>query len=552
MCGWQDRGSTDFLTANNGSFSGTTTYLSDNSTSTPSFSFYMGHAKNISTTQFLGIVEIKLKATYIENLEAKERDVYITLRLSTNNTVQLDRDYYEGAITPGIMYSMFPTTTTAITKKSSFSAYYSLFINNYSQRQDFFPDYSLYYHILKFTCDLPEDTRITMIDNSKTRTRYYYYIVSAQDETTHKREFSFSEFTAMDTRGEAYSEDGSYYNTSQNLVFEEFIIQVDFKSANLETNLIGQNILVQLTDSYDDTARVTVNTAQYPMLFSVYSSINATKTVNLTPGANMIYMGDTLGLHVENIYTFNRNENLDTVYETLYTDDKLGMRFVISSGSNPLTAQQLAGIYIRYNNNNYFPQADGSYRIRLANVVSNVAANMELHTENGTLPTATYTITAESFGSYDGIYFIEPIASDSENIQVLNTNYGLLATLDDNSVLIDKATGKTQNDNNNLAFTIDYSGSFTTPKITVTLYRRDYEDVYSYEYNKVDLGDYVTNNLTATATEGEYVVTNNAQARQYLTLVTGTNLTTGTYKIVFKLYEGTNYIGEYAKSVIIK
>ena len=552
MSGWQARGSTDFLTANNGSFTGTTVYVSDNSTTTPTVSFYMGHSKNISTTRLLGTVEIKLEATYIENGNAVIKNAYITLRLSSNNTVQLDRDYYEGAITPGLQYSMFPTTTTAITKQSSFSAYYSLFIGNYSQRQDFYPNYGDYYHALVTSCTLPENTKITLIDNSQSRTRYYYYIVPAQDPQNPKRKFNFSEFKAMDTRTENYVESNAYYNTSQNLIFEEFIVQVDFKDATINSNYVAQNILIQLIDRFDHTPRVTVNTAQYPMLFSVYSNIDATKVVNLTTGANLIYVGDTLGLSVNCQYVFNQNENLDTVYDTQHTEDKMGVRFVISQGSNVLTAQQLAGIYIRYNGTNYFPRSDGSYRIKLADVVSNVAANMELHTENGTLSTGTYTITAESFGSHDGIYFISAIASDSENVQVLNTNYGLLATLDDNSVLIDKVTGKTQNNNNNLAFTLEYSGSFTTPRITISLYRRKYDQVTSYEYEIVDLADYVTNVLTPTTTISEYLITDHPQASQNFTLVTGTNLMTGTYKIKFKLYEGNMYIGEYSKSIIIK
>ena len=550
--GWQARGSTDFLTANNGSFTGTTTYISDNSTTTPTFSFYMGHSKNISTTQVLGTVMIKLQATYIENQEVKIRDAYITLRLATNNLINIDKDYYEGAITPGRQYSMFPTTTTAITKKSTFSAYYSLFINSYSQRPQFYPNYQGYYHVLITSCVLPQDTKITLIDTSGSRTRYYYYIVSAQDASNNKTRFRFDEFKAMDTRNEQYGADSSYYNTSQDLIFEEFIIQVDFKDTNLSTNLTSQNILIQLADSYDNTPRLTVNTAQYPMIFSVYKDIDTTKTVLLQTGTNIIYMGDTLNLSITNNYIFNQNEDQDTVYDTLHTDDKLGVRISISSGSNTLTAEQLAGIYIRYNNTNYFARSDGSFRIKLADVVSNVVANMELHTENGTLQTGTYTITAESFGSHDGTYFVEAIASDSKNIQVLNTNYGLSVELDNLSVLIDNITGKTKNNTNALNFTIGYSGAFSNPKLTVTLYRRKYDEVISYEYERVDLADYVENVLTQDTNEDEYLVTDNVQTTQNYSLTLSENLMTGTYKIRFTLYGNGMYIGDYSKTVIIK
>ena len=108
--------------------------------------------------------------------------------------------------------------------------------------------------------------------------------------------------------------------------------------------------------------------------------------------------------------------------------------------------------------NNYFPRSDGSYRIKIADAVSNVLADMVLNTENGNLETGTYTITAQSFGSIDGTYFSSEIASDSKDIQVVSTDYGFSVDIDDKSVIIDKATGKNKNNTNALNFTIGYTG----------------------------------------------------------------------------------------------
>ena len=105
-----------------------------------------------------------------------------------------------------------------------------------------------------------------------------------------------------------------------------------------------------------------------------------------------------------------------------------------------------------------------------------------------------------------------------KNIPIVNTNYGYKVELDDNSVLIDKETGLTKNNTNALNFKIDYSGYFENPKITVALYRRKYDNVYSYEYELVNLRDYVTNSLTTSVNENEYLVTNSLQATQNFTL----------------------------------
>lgn len=136
-----------------------------------------------------------------------------------------------------------------------------------------------------------------------------------------------------------------------------------------------------------------------------------------------------------------------------------------------------------------------------------------------------------------GVYYSSAIAENRKNIPIVNTNYGYKVELDDNSVLIDKATGLTKNNTNNLNFTIGYNGYFENPKITVALYRRKYDNVYSSEYELVNLRDYVTNSLTTSVNENEYLVTNSIQATQNFILnLKNTGLTTGTYKVVFNLY----------------
>ena len=136
-----------------------------------------------------------------------------------------------------------------------------------------------------------------------------------------------------------------------------------------------------------------------------------------------------------------------------------------------------------------------------------------------------------------GVYYSSSIAEDRKNIPIVNTNYGYKVELDDNSVLIDKATGLTKNNTNALNFTINYSGYFENPKITVALYRRKYDNIYSYEYELVNIKNYVANSLTTAVNENEYLVTNSPQSTQNFTLnLKNTGLTTGTYKVVFKLY----------------
>lgn len=560
--GWQTKGTTDFYRTPGesvGTTGGTSQYLSENATTTPSFSLYMASSKNISTTEKLGTVTIQLKASYYdsEKDEIIMRNVFIVLTLSTNNTIKLANDYYEGAITPGKKYSMFPTTNTNITSNSSLSAYYSLYLGNYSTDEDYYYDADSttgmvgYYHCLISTCVLPAGTKITMIDRSGTTVKYYYYIVTSADETAGKKEFKFTEFTDMGSTNEKYDSDLSYYNKDLDIVLEEYIFQVDFADITLANSLQGQKILVELRDTWDDTMKLNVNTDQYPMMFNLFSDKEAIKGVDVTANKTFIYMGDSFKVDLSTAYKFQQ-VNAEDVYDTTHFEDQLGVKITVLEGSTPLTASQLTGIYLEHGGKRYFARYDGSYRLKLADAVSNVLTDIMFYTENGKLDTATYTLKFETFGSIDGVYFSSAIATDSINMQIINADYGLAAILDDNSVLIDKTTGLTQNDSNALDFTIGYSAEFENPKIHVSLYRRDYSSIYSSTYSKVNLADYVSNTLTSTSIANEYLVTDSPQNSQNFTLRLKQNLTTGTYKIVFSLYDGDNYIGNVDKIVIIK
>ena len=137
-------------------------------------------------------------------------------------------------------------------------------------------------------------------------------------------------------------------------------------------------------------------------------------------------------------------------------------------------------------------------------------------------------------------------------MQIINADYGLSAELDDNSVLIDKTKGFTKNNDNVLDFAIGYQAEFENPRISVSLYRRKYDTIYDSEYVLTDLAEYVTNTLIKTKIDKEYSVTDNAQTTQNYILNLKENLITGTYKIVFSLYDGDNYIGNVEKMIIIK
>ena len=209
---------------------------------------------------------------------------------------------------------------------------------------------------------------------------------------------------------------------------------------------------------------------------------------------------------------------------------------------------------------NIIQELTGTTRIKIADKVTDVIARIKMNTEdNTTWATGDYKIVIESFGSSDGIYY-GLTASDSIelNVTIINSEYGLKVVTKDETKIVESETGNTQDGANNIVSTVEYESVLEQPHITVSLYRRKYNDVYDMEYEKVDLQEYVTNTLNTIAEEEEekfekeYLVTNTPKSTQDFSLTLKTELKTGTYKLVYKLYDGKAYVGEDYEYIVIK
>ena len=186
--------------------------------------------------------------------------------------------------------------------------------------------------------------------------------------------------------------------------------------------------------------------------------------------------------------------------------------------------------------------------------VSNVLSKITVDTANNTvLASGQYTIKVESFGSPDGIYYgVESSDTAEVNIELIESSYGLKVTTDEKEKIVDKDSGKTENGNNEIKLNIEYSSGLENPNLTISLYRRDYSNIYSQIYEQIDLNDYVTNAPTNKKGELEYAINESPQSQMSYFFNLRTNLTTGTYKFVVKLYDSNEFIGEAYEYMIIK
>lgn len=556
--GWMTNSATTFLTENGGTYTGTNTYNSDNSAYTPTLNFCLYHSENIDKAQNLGSVKIRFQAQVpIDDLNYEISYIDINITLSS---ALYQNDFFEAAITPGEQFDLFTTTETNITDSSKFSTYYSLFIPEFS-RSDYYTQYSVCKHVLVSRLPtgesyvFPKNTKITMLD--MVTNQYYYYVVTEKDEAEGKYVYDLSDFVVMGSDTIHYDKNYAffeYYNAGKDLLYEKFIFHIDFEENIIESNLSNNTLLMELRNAEEQTLIGVLGIQRDALVYSVYKDKDATINVNAETDKRTVYLGDKFNLTVTTEFTQDVI-NSKTVYDTQYFDKKMGIKISIyDSSGNRLNSDTLLGVSFTLNGIKYYPRIDGTVRINTAEKVSNVLSKITVDTSNNTvIATGDYTIKVESFGSPDGIYYgIKSSDMAEVKIMIIESSYGLKVSTTDEQKIIEKDTGFTQNNNNRLIIDIEYSSGLEKPSIATSLYRRDYSSIYSQKYDLVDLNDYLIYPLTATENESEYIISTNPSATIRYFMDLKQNLMTGTYKLVFKLYDDNEYIGEAYEYFIIK
>ena len=242
------------------------------------------------------------------------------------------------------------------------------------------------------------------------------------------------------------------------------------------------------------------------------------------------------------------------VYDTHLFDQKLGIKIsLINSNNEVVKGTSLLGLYYSIGDTKYYPNIDGTTRIKIADRVDSVEKWIVLNTSTSKLATGSYKIRIESFGSPDGIYYGLNSSDVVElDIDIVNEIYGLDAHVDPEEMVIHGDTGLNANETNEITYTFDYNSGLTTPSIRVKMYRRKYDVELTTEYELVDAADYFDSTLTTTSVEKEYKIIDQPEDQCTYTFETKEDLLTGTYKLEFILYDSNSPIGSIEKYIFIK
>ena len=547
--GWLTTGKTSFYTTVP-SMSGVTYYEGENSNLVPTMLFYLYHSKNLSEEKDLGTARISVMAiTKLNALSNEIKRLVINVNMST---ALFQTTEYEGAMTPGDKYELFTSTTNNITSKSKFSAYYSLYSTNENLYQ------SGYHRVLASSYVLPLNTKITMLSFVNGVPEYYYHIIDAVDVSAASTEYQLegeasyplSMFTRMGSRSNNSNYDdslmnGIYYDgTDSN---EEFIFIVDFSDTEINGNQLGNTLLIEMRDSQEETIMTVLGIQHSQLTYNLYSGNDSVISLSATESDNPLYVGYSEIFDVVVDYQSSASGGV-LITDTQYFNSKLGYQvYILNGDGNVVSGTDLTGAYFSMDGTNYYPDINGYTHIKLSDRVGNAEKWIIFNTENSSIATGQYVFVMETFGSPDGIYYSSGMSSVCrKNITIINSTYGIKVELDPETVIFDSVNDK------RLKYTLRYTSMLTNPNIRISMYRRMYNQVYDTNYELVDLQDYVGPSLTTTTNNYEYMLINGPLAVNQRELALDTNLVTGTYRLVFKLYDGDTLIGDVIEYIIIK
>ena len=577
--GWKDKGST-VLYSDEDAFVGTDTYYSDSTSTVPSILFYLDHSKNIEleedeTERELGYGQLIITAYSPvpgDEVNTVITTIRVNIKLFLNDG---NNDGYSSIIAPGKQTSVFQAEKTVISSDSSFSIYQSLgmYLNHNDKNGDPWTVDSLYpegsRRALQSNMVFPLHTTITMLD--LVTNEYYYYTVTWDNVIQKTSEYYanggevsyyLSEFIKMGSVNpdNHYVDDhiADYYNADNNFAMEEFIFTVDFANNNdMSENFTNRILYLELLRDDGYVIMSPIGDPNINLSYDVYLNSNATLETTGTISQDKIYVGDTVTLNLNT--TFNQSvSDTGTVYDSTFDDYKLGAKITIyDAQDNLVDGSSLLGLKFNINGKDYYPQTDGTTRINLAGKATNINSEIIVDTANTSLTNGEYKFVIETFGSYDGMYYGDKLTSTFIlPITILNNKYGLNVDLPDNQYIHEVLDGTDEAGSRVMNYTIKTSSGLGDGNLRISLQRRKYTTAYDMSYELVDLKDYVTNELVETNGDREYLIISDVALDETSTSfdleLKDTGLKTGTYRVVFSMYDGDTYIGCVYKYLIIR
>ena len=396
---------------------------------------------------------------------------------------------------------------------------------------------------------------------------YYYFKVTStvyQNSLTqlandNEVTYRLSDFILMDSTSPNNTYDDAaanllYYDDETGLVDEEFMFIFDFKETTTTGNHENNTMLFELRNNEDRSIYEVLGIRQGVMVYNTYQSSNVVLDQTVTDNNPYIYYGVSHEVGYTTAVQYDETENRQSVIDTNYESSSMGMNVVLLDRNNdPVSSSLLIGTSITINNQEYFADSDGVFRIKLAGKVTNLELTPKLNATKD-LPAGDYTIRYTLFASDDGLHnsSIENVDMDEYTIHVVNSNNSISVTCDDRIKIVNGETGFNLNGTKINPYTITYESELSNPNIRIEVYKRKVDDINSIEFESIPLENLFKNRLTSANNGNEHIVNIGNGTTGTVNLELQDNLISGTYRISFKLYDNNQIIDDDIKYVIVK
>ena len=567
---WTSFGTTKYLSKNNGTYTGNNSYTTDSQALAPSLMFYLYHAKNITLEEDLGTVVVTMQArTPVNEIEYEVQLITITIDLVARNYD--DGNAYDASITYDKKYEMPAATTVNITNQSQFTTYYDLYASSESF-EDFYGRGNTNYHTLVTDYALPVGTQITMLDygNDENNPQYYYYTVDEESynkaleqlETENEITYRLSDFIKMGSTSKDNTYDDkvankAYYDEDKNRTMEEFIFIFDFKETNTTGNNLNHYMRFELRNQEDRTILSVLGIRQNLMYFNLYESSNMVLNQSVATENNYIYPNSERLMNYATSITYDQTDNRESIINTNYESTSMGLNVTLyDQTGNQVSSTLLTGTSIRMDGVEYFADSNGVFRIKLSGKVSNLNKNLYFLTDEN-LPAGNYKMVFTLFASSDGLHNSSDLqyVEKEVNVIVVASDNAIKVTSDDKSKIINGNTGYNENATGGTRFTITTIENLTNPNIRIALYKRDIENKDVNTYTEINIKQVFKDNFSSLSnpnTPYEVLLSNQVVPEQNIAFNYNNNLTSGTYRLVFRLYDNNQLIDEDQEYFIIK
>ena len=564
---WTSSGTTKFYSADGGDFKGGNEYTTDSRQVAPSAMFYAYHAKNFSRTSGdMGECVITMQVAVPKNqIEYDIKFLTITVEISARS--HDEGTFYDASITYDKKYEMPAATDVFITNQSQFTTYFSL--------TDYFENFATaygrnneYYRVITFTNPLPEGTMITMMDlaSNPNRPEYYYYRIDHSVYTASVTEwenygevaYRLSNFIKMDSTStnNTYNDAASnllYYNTDTNMTDEEFLFIIDMKDSKETGEHLNNKASFELRNSDNFAVINVVSGRDALMVYNTFESSNVVLSQNFNGVDSYLYYNvpDQFTYSTEILY--NQTENRQSIIDTNYEYSNMGLNVVFYDRTGePVSSSLLLGTSVSIGNHEYFADGEGVFRIKLASKVSNIekASNLVI---GKNLPAGTYTVRYTLFASEDGLHnstYQNSVYKEFEVIVVSSSSY-IAVDCDDEAKLVYGETGLNHDNTKINTYTVSYVSELNNPNFRVEVFKRSTDNINSTIYQSVPFNTLFKNNFT-TVSGNEKSLPVTKEGEQSFDFELADDLTSGTYKVVFKLYDNNQLIDEDTKNVIVQ